>query len=823
MDKSIIKSIKQDKIKKENYSRYLSRFIFMPLSKKTYYDITSISTNLNMKLKMLSECNKYPNSIITSSDVLNFINTELLKSNDDIMFVGLSEILRLFSLNDFESTLKTIIEIENASMNERRIYFPIFSCYENISAIVREYKEKNYHPILEVITDVSHFNKYEIYFYNERIDNCLENTRDYYNLILNYGNEKVSGLKIICNSPQILKLLQKENIIEDKYFLLNGFLSFEDICNYYIIDFNINKNYKFTEEDYRILKEYCNNRIISIEELINEKVGSTDELTLLNNLFSSGENYSILIWTYILNQNDNVLYDFLKIVYFLSDNVNTEEILNSIIRMITFMDLYNSKIIDNTMQLLEVRKKIVDLLIDKKLFYYNNFEFDDKTEDLFKDSYSFLLTSIYFEEGKQGINVFEDDLSIQDRELLKKSIKIRIMSSITGYSKFERQLMIWLLANDVIEIIDIKEKYADLYNYLTFDMDLFVKENSVNNYFHNYRLSKLMSKPLNEYISIKNEFWMNNDSKDIYSIFHKWYKSIDERTLNNVDNVYVFDGIGYEYASYMTYLISKNEKINISIKLEKALLPTITSINKNDILLKTEKVQWVDDFDKKIIHGNFYKYYINIEKSLTIIKIMVNKVLSCLKPGQKVCITSDHGSTVQHKIIKTSKIHQFSTSEHDGRCCKVTDDIIYQENNSDYLVFKDFSTKETWLLATGNISLYNTAKYEAHGGATLEEVCIPNIIITYDKAVNYSVTLLNQTINSINKQINFTINPQPYSSVYIMEENGNKIKCDCNNNIYTGKLSSGKAQNIVIKIYNRSFEFKIKNNSLNDEGDDFFS
>ena len=125
MDKSIIKSIISDKKMKENYARYLTRFIFMPLSKKSYYDITKISSDMNMKFKMLSECNNYPNTIITASDLLNYIQNEISKTADDIIFLGLSEIIRLFSHKEFEATLKTIIEIENPSMNDRRIYFPI--------------------------------------------------------------------------------------------------------------------------------------------------------------------------------------------------------------------------------------------------------------------------------------------------------------------------------------------------------------------------------------------------------------------------------------------------------------------------------------------------------------------------------------------------------------------------------------------------------------------------------------------------------------------------------------------------------------------------
>lgn len=822
MDKSIIKSIISDKKMKENYARYLTRFIFMPLSKKSYYDITKISSDLNMKFKMLSECNNYPNTIITASDLLNYIQNEISKTTDDIIFLGLSEIIRLFNPKEFEATLKTIIEIENPSMNDRRIYFPIFSCFQKISEIVREYKEKNYYPILEIYTDITHYEIYEIYFYDESVSTCLKNSKDYYNIILYYGTGQISDRKIVCNSPQILKLIKNNKIINDNYFILNGFMSSEDVCKYYLTDFNINKNYIFTETEYNKLKSFIENRQISIKDLIKEKIGSFDEFSLINNMFIYGKEYNVLIWAYILNQINNPIYDFMKLVCKYSGKIENSEIIKSIFNIIMLKELNNHELYPNSSSIFNTRKKIINYLIEKNIINYKNYEFSVEYENILKDSYRFIIDSIYFDEGRIAIEMFDENISSQDINILKKYCYLKLLPSITSYSKFERQLIIWLFSNSIISIADIKEKYEDLYNYLIYDLNMYVDNEDVNEYFSEYRYSKLKAKASNDFNKIKNKFVMDDNLNDSFSKFNKWFKKIENRNVDNVDKVFVFDGVGYEYAGYILYLLSKYDSYSISLKLQKAKLPSITSINKTDLLSTAKLIKWYSDYDSKIIHDNFYKYYLNIEKALTLIKTMVTQVLSELKPGEKISITSDHGSTVQHKIFPTTKVYAFLNSEHDGRCCKITNDTVYDVNNSDYIVYKDFSTKEEWLLASGNVSLYNTSKYETHGGATLEEICIPTFEVFYDKSTNYSITCLNTTINSLNRKFSFIINPQPVVPVFIIEEDGKRVKCDFNNNVYSVMLSTGKTQSLIIKIVNKEFKIIIKSNSLNDEEDDFF-
>ena len=354
-------------------------------------------------------------------------------------------------------------------------------------------------------------------------------------------------------------------------------------------------------------------------------------------------------------------------------------------------------------------------------------------------------------------------------------------------------------------------------------MKQYTELDDIDNYFVEYRRSKLAGIRTKEYVSELAKYSNDDFNSDSYDVFHKWYSKINKRNFDGIDRVIALDGVGYEYCGYIVSLLSKNEKISIlSADMLASKLPTITSVNKEDLESFSNFEKLVPDYDSEVIHGDYYYLVDSLEKSLTIVKRMINTILDTISAGEILCVTADHGSTVQHKLVNTTKKYYFEKSEHEGRCCLLDGSENYSKSSNDYIYYKDYDTKKEWLLSTNNFSLFNTPKREAHGGATLEEVCVPKIVFAYDKNINYKINLLTKDINSMHKVISFTVNPKPFANVFVEEENGKLLKCELKDNTYFVELSAGKTQKIKIKVQNVVFEELIKNNSMNSEGDDFF-
>ena len=830
MEERLLNAIEYDKQQSGNYSRYPSRFIFLPLNKDSYSLIVSICAKKSISIIKLSDCNSSNNTVITPSLLLNSIEEKINNSTNDLLFIGLSEICRLYDDEDFESVIRTIIEFENTCLSSRRLFFPLFSCYEKTSEIVRNYIEKNYYPILKTDGIMIHYDSFNVYFHkNVNVEaSGLKCTKDYYNLINEIYAGKVDNNKVLCLSPKIVYYLNDKKIINDSYFTINTFSSSKDICSYYISDFNKNNNYNFDDNDYESLINHIGFEQTSVHKLVSKFFGNISSDFIINNLLSATEtSLKMLLWMYILNNDDSILYKLLGNVYKGMSNINDNSFIEALFEVIRDRDLY---LLPNYEEYHKNRKDLIDKIISKNLISYNNYEFDDRLENIISNSYQYLVNSILLNEDLPTIDLsvtditsyFDIDMNFQ--RALKKNAKKYILSSLTSYSRFERKFIIWLLNFEIVDIEDVKDIYPELFNYICFNMKQYTKIDDIDDYFIEYRKSKLLGHPTSMYAD-KALCYKNNDfDTSSYDVFYKWYSRVPKRTFDGVDKVIGFDGVGYEYCGYIVYLLSQCKYISIlSAEMCSAKLPTITSINKDNIKEEFNKFDdLIPDYDSEVIHQDYYNKINSIEKSLTVIKKMVNNLIGTLKVGESVVLTSDHGSTVQHKILQTSKKYSFEKSEHDGRCCKVSADDVYVENNPDYIAYKVYNTNDKWLLATGNFSLYNTPKYEAHGGATIEEVCVPKITFAYSKNITYKVNLLTRYINGIQKNISFTVSPIPGFDVFVMEESGNLIRCSLNKGAYFATLSNGRTQKIKIKISNFEFEELIHNNSMNTEGDDFF-
>lgn len=285
-------------------------------------------------------------------------------------------------------------------------------------------------------------------------------------------------------------------------------------------------------------------------------------------------------------------------------------------------------------------------------------------------------------------------------------------------SEFERQELINILT-------DICPAFADYlapYNY---------KNELLNNYFGLYNYQKLINKILPDFETIVKE----QASKREYNSILSARASCLEKIELEETKVFFVDALGAEYLGYIASLCSKM-KLNIHNSIVcRSELPSITSINKDfEDYFKSKNVQVISDKSLDAIkHGDNIDYNyqrtklpIHLIKELDIIKNLLERINSSLigEEYKKAIIISDHGASRLAVIHETENVVEMSSrGEHSGRCCLKTDSDKQPEFATD--------AGDFWALANyDRFKGGRKACVEVHGGATLEEVCVPIIEIT---------------------------------------------------------------------------------------------
>ena len=305
----------------------------------------------------------------------------------------------------------------------------------------------------------------------------------------------------------------------------------------------------------------------------------------------------------------------------------------------------------------------------------------------------------------------------------------------------------------------------------------------------------------------------------------------NSHTYKNIDNsikakhIFVLDGVGAEYMSLLTYLLETKNSINVSkASYRKALLPTVTSINKELIDSLQPKPFWFQEFDSQIIHGDFYSVEKNLEKAISLLSDLVSKIVAEAR-GESFLIIADHGCTISHKILGASKTYNFVESEHDGRCCKIKSGQQYEESSDgDYLKYTDRSSND-WIIPIKHISLYKTAKYEAHGGGTMEEIFIPYIYVaSLSGSENISISVIKKDVSGRDRTIKFTVYPEvDAEEITVIEQTGNVSHPILSEGVYIANLSVGKTQKVIIRINGHEEEVQVRSNSgINSGNGGFF-
>lgn len=196
--------------------------------------------------------------------------------------------------------------------------------------------------------------------------------------------------------------------------------------------------------------------------------------------------------------------------------------------------------------------------------------------------------------------------------------------------------------------------------------------------------------------------------------------------------LFFFDALGVEY---LAFIQAKCEQYGLIAEISVGVcqLPSITCVNKDFIPFFTKGVKKIDELDELKHHSQVYDYQqckepIHLFRELEIIDEQLRQIRSRLVQGifEKAVIISDHGASrlaVISNKQSTSTIQLDEKGEHSGRCCPVDSDpklplTSYTPNG--YVVLANYDRFKGG----------RTANVEVHGGASLEEVMVPLIIIT---------------------------------------------------------------------------------------------
>ena len=166
-------------------------------------------------------------------------------------------------------------------------------------------------------------------------------------------------------------------------------------------------------------------------------------------------------------------------------------------------------------------------------------------------------------------------------------------------------------------------------------------------------------------------------------------------------------------------------------------LPSITSRNKEfldlfaDAKYPTVLIKDIDDIKH---HGkydfDFYKNSrlpIHLIKELEVIRSVLVKIKDDLSEGplQRVFMIADHGASRLAVLHDTENVWEMAEKgQHSGRCCPKSD----VDEKPDFAA----DAGDFWALANyDRFKGSRKANVEVHGGATLEELCVPVIEFSY--------------------------------------------------------------------------------------------
>lgn len=825
---SIKQKIVEDKAKRTvSYRRYPVRFLFMELNSNTQNDIMELVKSSNGELLELSDyIMKKDDGWLTKSRFMQVIKQNV-SAEKDTYVVGLSEMIRFYSRKEIESTILSLFDIENSNISDehtqtRRIYFICFSMMDSVYKVLQScFPRKDLiDPFINAEFELSGKCR-EICFVSDEYAESIKTNKITTSVewigLWRHSEIIDFSTPIWCCSESLYEWHKKAS--PDNAFKIDVVSNSKE---YLQKAYGGTFDFEYIREDenhWKTLIAYFEKQVkkAGLGDVVSEILGAD-----INNfgqisgrfLTTDSQFEKWLIKSYVCAYcKDSYLFKVLSNLHTFSK----KEFLLSVWRQ--GYKTSNAIYLQERLDIIRELNKYADSFIP-----------ENEIREIIIEGLS-LESGIDFtvSDLQYGVNLLkvstEKGQAIEDLKGRMSSYFFKVFKpAYTGISNVEKEFVINLYSEGVISKEAVKELYPMLYTYLFSSSEkTIVNKEECKYYLEAYRESKVHNKD--------NSYLMNYykegcaSAENMYGLYYSLNKqdTVVNEMMDESTDVYVLDGVGAEYMPVLIELIKKNEYMIEHCDYAAAHLPTITDINKV-YLSKIAYKEWFVDFDRDVVHGEYYHTVVNLRKAFDMLEKKIFDIIN-ESNGKRIIITADHGATARARWTEGNNKYNFSGANHEGRCCKITSAGEYQ-NTEDYIVYEDeINPGVPYIISLNQTSLYNKPKYEDHGGATLEEMLVPIIVAVphnVQKEIKYKVLDEKINVNGLEKEVSFVIIPEPQEA-YLIEENMTKHLLKKVGESYQAELTSGKEQDVVVAIDDQEFKFHIINDSRkNMEGDDGF-
>lgn len=371
----------------------------------------------------------------------------------------------------------------------------------------------------------------------------------------------------------------------------------------------------------------------------------------------------------------------------------------------------------------------------------------------------------------------QSTLASRLEKIAEKYTAFSALKYVTGIAAKEKDLVVLWLSKDMIRLDQVKDIYPDLYNYMKEGLGIAVGVPAwVSAYVEAYKKAKLA----NQYDSTAvSQMVATRNASEVS--FDEWYQDFSTtRTLLNgrgdIEVYYWIDGLGVEWIPLIKQIMSEKKDQGLylnEVKVARALLPTVTSVNKEDLqkLLPAgsvlEKSGDLDAFAHQ--NTNVWPTYINneIDKVRNIIEDILSKYV-----GKKIAIISDHGLTYLSQLCDGLGLAGV-TSDHHGRIAERKTGAWTADHN--YVRLDD--GKRVCALRHNSLCNKVPKGQGIHGGCTPEEVLVPIFVLSsYPSDAAWTADLLTLEISGTDPRVRFTIKNVPTCEVPVVEYSGRRYK-----------------------------------------------
>lgn len=702
-------------------NRYPIRFVLFDNFRDSYEFVSRLADDtLVLRISKWMEPD-YPDIMLTHSKLATLVSDYIYSIvNQDLVIAPFSELARFYdnkNLMEFDALISTIKSIENDKegyKNHRRVYIPIVGLAGKMSKFFNDSQS----TIWYVKSDDHELN-YRLVLTNNTFYG-VSGLEEKYSIVtdvthwLEAWNNQELTKTIISTSPAIFanaEFAQPDNAFSfcqcrNAYeFLTDGlgldlkFISYKK------------ENYDFWE---RLAKEVSINDF-KFDEFFNSKF-DIHELA----------NYDIFIKTWFDFQEQ---YDrWLLAAYYIHKFCN----MGYICQALQFTHGYTN----------------VDFVESLALTIFSL----DEREECIEERRTALK-----EAEKRGVIISveaQDLLRVKLLEVADAQGYVTALKYITTATNTEKTLLIEWIGNKKLMLSDIKDVYPDLYAYMRrIEEPLDESVGWIDRYYDSYRQAKIANKYTDD---IKNQLLEVNGS-DI--AFNQWYQRFKttRSLLDGRDDIEVYfwiDGLGIDWIPFVRSIVEGKRNDNYflnEVMIGKALLPTKTSTNKEDLLkLAGEQLPKTGDIDEVAHQCRPYPQYI-----ISDIKAVKNTIYDILakNPGRKIAIVSDHGMSFLPQLCEGLNLAGYQ-SDHNGRLAIKKSGLATADEK--YIVLEDGKT--ICALRHESLCAKVPTGSDCHGGCTPEEVLVPIFIISNQPNVKtWTAVLKTMEVSTSSPFVKFAI------------------------------------------------------------------